>query len=119
MQTLRQFTRSLAGVFSLPQWKYFVIVLLGLLHGDAAHTLSGMLRQVAISATVSGLSRFLQQAPWSVAALTAARELHFKAQMGADVAEAHAQQRVQRPQEEDVLAVGAEAQRRQSAAGAR
>ena len=71
--TLRQFARSLAGVFSLPQWKYFVIVLLGLLHGDAAHALSGILRQVAIRATVSGLSRFLKSAPWSVAALTAAR----------------------------------------------
>jgi hypothetical protein len=96
-ETLRQFTRPLAGVFSLPQWKYFVIVLLGLLHGDAAHTLSGILRQVAISASVSGLSRFLQQAPWSVTALTAAREAHFKTQLAADIAQAHAHQRAQRP----------------------
>lgn len=95
--TLRQFTRSLAGVFSLPQWKYFVIVLLGLLHGDAAHTLSGMLRQVTIAATVSGLSRFLQHAPWSVAALTAAREVRFKAEVAADIAQAHAAQRAHRP----------------------
>ena len=95
--TLRQFAGSLAGVFSLPQWKYFVIVLLGLLHGDAAHTLSGMLRQVAIRATVSGLSRFLKRAPWSVAALTAAREARFKAQVAAEIAQAHAAQRAQRP----------------------
>ncbi len=95
--TLCQFARSLAGVFSLPQWKYFVIVLLGLLHGDAAHTLSGILRQVAIRATVSGLSRFLKSAPWSVAALTAGREARFKAQVSAEIAQAHAEQRTQRP----------------------
>lgn len=95
--TLRQFARSLAGVFSQPQRKYFVIVLLGLLHCDAAHTLSGILRQVAITATVSGLSRFLKSAPWSVAALTAAREARFKAQVAAEIAQAHAEQRAQRP----------------------
>lgn len=94
--TLRQFARSLAGVFSLPQWKYFVIVLLGLLQGDAAHTLSGMLRQVAIAATVSGLSRFLKSAPWSVSALTAARAARFKTQVAVDIAHAHAAQRAQR-----------------------
>jgi hypothetical protein len=95
--TLRQFARSFAGGFSLPQWKYFVIVLLGLLHCDAAHTLSGMLRQVAITATVSGLSRFLKRAPWSVADLTVARTARFKAQVAAEVAQAHAAQRAARP----------------------
>jgi hypothetical protein len=52
--TLRQFVRSLASVFSLPQWKYFVIVLLGLLHCDAAHTLSGLLRQVSSCQVLAG-----------------------------------------------------------------
>ena len=95
--TLRQFARSLTGVFSRPQWKYFVIVLLGLLHGDATHTLSGILRQVAITATVSGLSRFLKQAPWSVEALTAARAARFKTQVADEVTQVHAEQRAQRP----------------------
>jgi hypothetical protein len=95
--TLRQFARSLADVFSLPQWKYFVIVLLGLLYCDAAHTLSGLLRQVAIVATVSGLSRFLQSAPWSVDALTAARQTRFNSQVAPVIVQAHAEQRAQRP----------------------
>jgi hypothetical protein len=95
--TLRQFAQSFAGVFSLPQWKYFVIVLLGLLHCEAARTLSGMLRPVAVTATVSGLSRFLKRAPWSVADLTAARTARFKAQVAAEVAQAHASQRAERP----------------------
>lgn len=60
---MRQFVQSFAGVFSLPQWKYLVIVLLGLLHGNAARTLSGILRQVAITATISGLRRYLKRAP--------------------------------------------------------
>jgi len=95
--TLRQFARSLGAIFTLPQWKYFVTVLLGLLHGDETHTLSGLLRQVAISVTVSGLSRFLQKAPWSVHDLTVARQSRFNAQVAPEVAQAHAQQRVQHP----------------------
>jgi len=94
--TLRQFARSLAGVFSQPQWKYFVIVLLGLLHNDSAQTLCGLLRQVATMASVSGLSRFLCQAPWSVEALTALRQRRFDAQMAAAIHQAHATQREQR-----------------------
>lgn len=42
--TLRQFAGSLRSAFSVPQWKYFVTVLVGLLHCDAAHRLSGLLR---------------------------------------------------------------------------
>ena len=95
--TLRQFARSLCAVFTLPQWKYFVTVLLGLLHCDETRTLSGLLRQVVISVTVSGLSRFLQKAPWSVRDLTAARQSRFNAQVAAEVAQAHAQQQAQHP----------------------
>lgn len=95
--SLHQFSRSLCAVFSLPQWKYLVTVLLGLLHCDETHTLSGMLRQVAISVTVSGLSRFLKHAPWSIAELTAARQARFDAHVAEAVVEAHAQQRDQQP----------------------
>lgn len=93
--SLRQFSRSLCAVFSLPQWKYLVTVLLGLLHCDETHTLSGMLRQVASSVTVSGLSRFLKHAPWSIAELTAACQARFEAQVAEAVVQAHAQQRAQ------------------------
>jgi hypothetical protein len=95
--TLRQFARSLSAVFTLPQWKYFVIVLLGLLHCDAAHTLSGLLRQVAITATLAGLSRFLTSTAWSEHDLMAARQSRFYAQVAPLVTQAHAQLRTRRP----------------------
>jgi len=95
--TLRQYARSLAGVFSQPQRKYFVIVLLGLLLNDSAQTLCGLLRQVATLASVSGMSRFLRQAPWSVEALTVQRQSRFNAQAAPAISQAHAAQRAQRP----------------------
>lgn len=95
--TLRQFARAVGAAFSLPQWKCFVTVLVGLLHCDAAHTLSGILRHVAISATVSGLSRFLRSTAWSVEALTVARQKRFNAQIAVEVAEEHAHVSAQRP----------------------
>ena len=61
------------SVFSLPQWKYFVTVLLGLLHCDERRTLSALLRHVAVGVTVFGLCYFLRVAPWSLDQLTAVR----------------------------------------------
>ena len=78
--TLRQFAGSLRSAFSVPQWKYFVTVLVGLLHCDAAHTLSGLLRQAAIAMSVSGLSRFLKSPAWSAEALMVVRQERFNAQ---------------------------------------
>jgi len=72
--SLHPFSAALVRVFRLPPWKYFVTVLVGLLHCDDSRTLSGVLRQVAWAMTLSGLSRFLSEAPWSVAALTCARQ---------------------------------------------
>jgi hypothetical protein len=57
-------------VFSLPQWKYFVIVLLGLVHWDERRTLSAVLRHVAVDVTIFGVCDFLQWDPWSVDART-------------------------------------------------
>lgn len=56
---LRNYLETFHGHFSAPQWKYFVTVLMGMLHCDGTKTLSGMLREVAIAVTISGLSRFL------------------------------------------------------------
>jgi len=95
--SLRQFAQSLCAVFSLPQWQYFVTVLLGLLQCDERHTLTGLLRQVAVQVTVSGLSRFLKSAPWSLGDLTAARQARFEARLAPLVAQAHAQARARRP----------------------
>ncbi len=77
-------------------WKYFVTVLVGLLHCDAAHTLSGLLRQVAIAMSVSGLSRFLKSLAWSTETLTVVRQERFNAQVVGEVAEAHVRTKVKK-----------------------
>lgn len=95
--SLRQYVQMARDVFNRPQWKYFVTVLLGLMRCDETRTLSGLLRQVAVQGTLSGMSRFLQRAPWSVEALTGKRRAHFRALVATEVAQAHAVQRAQQP----------------------
>ena len=93
---LTQYMCLFRHVFSLPQWKYFVTVLLGLLHCDERRTLSALLRHVAVKVTIFGLCYFLREAPWSVDELTAVRQAHFYVQAAPLVAAAHAEQRTQR-----------------------
>jgi hypothetical protein len=95
--SLRQYMQMACDVFSLPQWKYFVTVLVGLLRCDETRTLSGILRQVAVERTLSGLSRFLKRAPWSIEVLTGKRQQHFNLLVASEVVQAHAEQRAQRP----------------------
>lgn len=59
---LRNYLRTFQPIFGIPQWKYFVTVLMGLIHCQASRTLSGLLREVAVVVSVSGLSRFLKKA---------------------------------------------------------
>lgn len=97
--TLRNYLQGFRMVFSIPQWKYFVTVLMGMIHCQASRTLSGMLREVAVWVTVGGLSRFLISPAWSVEELAAARYQCFRVEVAPLVAEAHAQQRSQRPKQ--------------------
>jgi hypothetical protein len=94
---LAQYMQLFSRTFTLPQWKYFVTVLLGLLHCDERRTLSALLRHVAVKATIFGLCYFLRVAPWSVDELTTVRQAHFYAQVAPLIAAAHAEQRTQRP----------------------
>ena len=94
--TLRNYLQGFRGIFSVPQWKYFVTVLMGMIHCQASRTLSGMLREVAIWMTVGGISRFLISPAWSVEELAAARYTCFCAEVTPLVAESHAQQHLQR-----------------------
>jgi hypothetical protein len=94
---LVQYMQAFSAVFTLPQWKYFVTVLLGLVHCDERRTLSALLRHVAVKVTIFGLCYFLRKAPWSVDALTTVRQAYFYAQVAPLVVAAHAQQRAQRP----------------------
>ncbi len=94
---LAQYLRLFSGVFSLPQWKYFVTALLGLLHCDERRTLSALLRHVAVEVTIFSLCYFLRAAPWSVDALAAVRQAYFYEQVAPWVAAAHAEQRAPQP----------------------
>lgn len=96
---LRNYLQGFRGTCSMPQWKYFVTVLLGMIHCQASRTLSGILRQVAAWVTVGGLSRFLISPAWSVQALAEARYRSYCAEVAPLVAEAHAQQGAQRAQQ--------------------
>jgi hypothetical protein len=49
--TLRNYLQAFRDTFSAPQWKYFVTVLMGMIHCQASRTLSGMLRGVAVWVT--------------------------------------------------------------------
>jgi DDE superfamily endonuclease len=63
-ERLRQYLQSFRTLFSVPQYKHFVTVLMALLLGGEGHTLSHLKRTVAGKKSVSSLSRFLSEAPW-------------------------------------------------------
>lgn len=94
---LRQFCETFRTCFSQPQFKYLVTVLLGLMLCQETHTLTGLLRQVADGQSVSGLSRFLSQSPWSAAEVAGAWIERFHEQMVGQVKAEHERQRRQRP----------------------
>ena len=57
-EQLRQYMELFRGCFSQRQWKYFVIVLLGLIECEERKTMSGLLRVIGERVSLSGLSRF-------------------------------------------------------------
>lgn len=94
--TLRNYLEAFRSIFSAPQWKYFETILMGLLHCDGSKTLSGIMRQVAVVVTMSGLSRFLISSAWSVAALEEVRYRQFCAQVQPRIEQAHREQKEER-----------------------
>jgi SRSO17 transposase len=64
-ERLRQYLQSFRALFSLPQYEHFVTVLMGQLLGEAGHTLSHVHRAVSGKKSLSSLSRFLSDSPWS------------------------------------------------------
>ncbi len=63
-ERLRQYLQTFQALFSRPQYKHFVTVLMGLLLGESGHTLSHLHRAVSGKNSLSSLSRFLSEAPW-------------------------------------------------------
>jgi SRSO17 transposase len=96
---LANYLDQFRNCFSKPQYKYFVTILLGLLLCQSNHTLSGILRQVTAQATLSGASRFLSQAPWSIQDVCRQGQTAFHAEMIPVVQAEHARQRRQRPKQ--------------------
>lgn len=94
--TLRNYLEAFQPKFSAPQWKYFVTVQMGLLHCAGSKTLSGMLRQVAVVVTMSGLSRFLISRAWSIADLEQVRYQQYQAQVQPRILQAHQRQKEKR-----------------------
>ena len=62
---LRQFAQEFQTVFSKPQFKYFVTVLLALVECQERRTLSALLGCVGPDCSLSGLSRFFSKGCWS------------------------------------------------------
>lgn len=94
---LRQFALTFRSCFSLPQMQYFVIVLLGLMRCQEHRTLTGLQRQVTEAPSLSGLSRFFNEAPWSAATVAQTWLAHFRQQLAPLVEAERRRQRQARP----------------------
>lgn len=94
---LCQFALPFRGIFSKPQWKYFVTVLLALVQSEDRRTLTGLLRKVLAQFSLAGLSRFFARAPWSETVLGQQWLAHFRTQLESVVQAEHQRQRAERP----------------------
>jgi len=64
-ERLRKYLHSFDALFSRPQFEHFVTVLVALLMSLEGQTLSHLHRAIAGKKSLSSISRFLSQAPWS------------------------------------------------------
>lgn len=93
---LRQFAEAFRDLFTQPQWKYFVTVLLALSECQERRTLSALRRCTAESLSLAGLSRFLAHAPWSAQAVAARWQQRFRERLTVLVQAEHQRQRLTR-----------------------
>jgi hypothetical protein len=96
--------------FSKRQWKYFVIVLLGLIECEERKTMSGLLRVIGERISLSGLSRFLSKWSWSTAQVARTWQERFRQLMEplvqAENQRLRAQQRKQRGRPKATVVTG-------------
>ena len=95
---LRQCAATFQDCFSKPQRMYFVTVLLALMLCQASKTLTALLRQVADGPSLSDLSRFWAEAPWSAEMLAGTWLSRFRQQMQPRVEAEPDRPRTSRPQ---------------------
>ena len=96
-ERLRQFAEIFRSCFSKRQWKYFVIVLLGLIECEERKTMSGLLRVIGEQVSLSGLSRFLNKWKWSPVEVAQSWLLHFRQRMEAPVQAEHSHLKAEQP----------------------
>ncbi len=94
---LRQYLEWFMDCFSIPQWRHFVTVLLGLMQIEGRSTLSGLVRRVVEAGSVSSLSRFLSNAPWSARSVAERWQRRFRERLAPLVQAEHARQEAERP----------------------
>jgi hypothetical protein len=88
-EQLRQYMELFRNCFSQRQWRYFVIVLLGLIECEERKTMSGLLRVIGERVSLSGLSRFLNKWPWSPEAVAQSWQADFRQRLAALVQAEH------------------------------
>src|SRR3970040_1152515 len=96
-EQLRQFAELFRSCFSKRQWKYFVIVLLGLVECEERKTMTGLLRVIGEQVSLSGLSRFLNKWPRSPEQVTHTWLLRFGQRFEGLVLEEHARLKAEQP----------------------
>ena len=94
---LRQYMESFRACFSRRQWKYFVIVLLGLVECDERKTLSGLRRVVAAESSLCGLSRFLSKWKWEPEQVAQVWQQRFRVRRSGLVQAEHERLSAERP----------------------
>jgi len=94
---LRQFLAVFRTCFTKRQWKYFVIVLLGLIECEERRTMTGLLRVIGERVSLSGLSRFLNKWPWSPDKLADAWFQRFRQRMTSQIQAEHQRLNAERP----------------------
>jgi DDE superfamily endonuclease len=93
---LRQYLEMFMCCFSAPQWQHFVSVLLGLMQVEGRSTLRGIARRVVEARSISSITRFLSEAPWSAWAVAACWQRRFRERMMPLVQAEHARQAAER-----------------------
>lgn len=88
-ERLRHYLSQYRGCFSQPQFKYFVIILLGLMLNQGSGTMTGLKGQITASISLSGLSRFMSQAPWSAEDVSRGWQSQFQQEMIGQVQAEH------------------------------
>lgn len=96
-EQLRQFAEIFRSCFSQRQWKYFVMVLLGLIECEERKTMSGLLRVIGERVSLSGLSRFLNKWKWSPTEVAQSWLLNFRQRMEPRVRSEHKCLKTQQP----------------------